>query len=80
MAYYSYHVLSGTGCAWSAFAELAIDPEKTSKFGDQHRTDEAGVCLVALWFHGVSQTHFTEEYIWPLWDPDFEVPIIKSAE
>ena len=79
MAYYSYYVLSGTGCAWTAFAELAFDPLQTKKFGDQHVTDEAGVCLVALWFHGVSQKQFTEEYIWPLWEPDLEVPT-ESAE
>ena len=78
MAYYSYHVLSGTGCAWTAFAELAIDPLQTAKFGDQHVTDEAGVCLVALWFHGVSQKDFTEEYIWPLWEPGLEVPIVSA--
>lgn len=72
---YCFYVLSGTGCAWTAFAELAVDPERTQKYShDQHVTREAGVCLVALWFHGVSQNNFTCEYIWPLWDPALEVP------
>ena len=75
VAQYTYYVLSGTGCAWATFAELAVDPWRTKKHShDQHVTDEAGVCLVAVWFHGMSQNNFSCEYIWPLWDPALELP------
>ena len=72
---YCYHVLSGSGCAWTVIAELAIDPHRTCKFSvDQKVADEADVAVVALWFHGVSQNDFNCEYIWPLWEPSLEVP------
>ena len=72
---YCYYILSGSGCAWTVIAELAIDPYRTRKFSvDQTFADEADVALVALWFHGVSQNEFNCEYIWPLWEPSLEVP------
>ena len=71
---YCYHILSGSGCAWTVIAELAIDPHRTRKFSvDQKVADEADVALVALWFHGVSQCEFNCEYIWPPWEPSLEV-------
>ena len=71
---YCHYVLSGTGCAWTAFAELAIPFHKTAKFSsDQRVAQQQDVTLVALWFHGVSQTQFTVEHIWPPWDPSLEV-------
>ena len=79
IAFYSYYVLSGAGCAWTAFAEVAVDTRLTVRCGDQYVTDEAGVFLVALWFHGVSQSDFTGEYLWPLWEPDLEVPTQMSS-
>jgi len=74
-ASYCYYVLSGTGCAWTVVAELAIDPSHVKKYAhDQYVADETNVTLVALWFHGVSQNEFTNEWIWPVWNPSLEVP------
>ena len=82
VAGYCYYVLSGTGCAWTAIAELAICPTRTKKFShDQCVADESNVTLVAIWFHGISQVEFSFEYIWPLWDPSLEVsPSYDSAD
>ena len=73
---YCHYVLSGTRCAWTAFAELAIPFHKTAKFSlDQRVAQQQDVTVVALWFHGVSQTQFTVEHIWPPWDPSLEVDL-----
>ena len=71
----SNSVLGSPARPTMAVAELAIDPSRVKKYAhDQFVADEKNVTLVALWFHGVSQNEFTNEWVWPVWDPSLEVP------
>ena len=36
--------------------------------------EQLDVTVVALWFHGISQNEFTNQWIWPVWTPSLEVP------
>ena len=74
VANYCHYILSGSGCAWSAFAQFAIPAIKTKKYAtDQRYAQSQDITMTALWFHGVSQNQFLAEYIWPLWDPALEI-------
>ena len=74
VAYYCHYVLSGSGRAWAAIAQLAIPATKTKKFStDQRYAQAQDITITALWFHTVSQDQFVAEYIWPCWDPTLEI-------
>ena len=74
VSHYCHYILSGSGCAWTSFAQFAIPAGKTKKYSvDQRYAQAEDIIMTALWFHGVPQSQFTAECIWLIWDPAIEI-------
>ena len=76
--HYCVYILSGSGCAWTVFAQFAVPPGKSKKFSADQRCAQAqDIIMTALWFHGIEQREFSAEYIWPTWVPALEINVAR---